>query len=117
MKIKKKKNRRSDHKIITKEGKVLKYLRESRKLSMRSAGKILGTSDALINHSENGRLDLTPTLIMKLLNAYGYEWSYFHKLVQGEIEIPQNDFDECVQILKRMKPDKLKVIKNILSSF
>ena len=83
MEIKKKKNRRSDHKIITKEGKVLKYLRESRKLSMRRAGLLIGTSDAFINHSENGRLDLTPTNIMKLLNAYGYQWDYFQKLVKG----------------------------------
>lgn len=79
MKIKKKKNRRSDHKIITKEGKVLKFLRVSRKLSMRSAGRIIGTSDALINHSENGRIDLTPSLIMKLLNAYGYGDSPIHR--------------------------------------
>lgn len=117
MKVKKKKNRRSDHKIVTKEGKVLKYLRESRKLSMRSAGRIIGTSDALINHSENGRLDLTPGLIMKLLNAYGYEWDHFQKLLKGEIELPENDLEDCVQLLKRMKPEKLKVVKNILSSF
>jgi transcriptional regulator with XRE-family HTH domain len=117
MKLKKKKNRRSDHKIVTKEGKVLKYLRGSRKLSMRSAGKILGSSDAIINHSENGRLDLTPSLIMKFLNAYGYEWEYFQKLVKGEIDLPENELDECVQILKRMKPEKLKIVKNILSSF
>ena len=117
MQIKRKKNIRSDHKILTKEGKVLKFLRESRKLSMRSAGRIIGTSDALINHSENGRLDLTPGLIMKLLNAYGYQWDYFQKLVKGEIDLPENDFDECVQILKRLKPEKLKIVKNILSSF
>ena len=117
MEIKKKKNRRSDHKIITKEGKVLKYLRESRKLSMRRAGLLIGTSDAFINHSENGRLDLTPTNIMKLLNAYGYQWEYFQKLVKGEIDLPENDFDECVQILKRLTPEKLKIVKNILSSF
>lgn len=117
MQIKKQKNRRSDHKIITKEGKVLKYLRESRKLSMRRAGQTIGASDALINHSENGRIDLTPTLIMKLLNAYGYKWEYFQKLVKGEIELPENDFDDCVQILKRLKPEKLKVVKNILLSF
>ncbi len=117
MSLKKKKNRRSDHKIVTKEGKVLKFLRESRKLSMRSAGRITGTSDAFINHSENGRIDLTPTIIMKILNAYGYQWDYFHKIVKGEIELPDNDFDECVQILKRLKPEKLKIVKNILSSF
>ena len=84
---------------------------------MRSAGRILGSSDAIINHSENGRLDLTPSLIMKLLNSYGYEWDYFQKLVKGEIDLPENEFDECVQILKRMKPEKLKIVKNILLSF
>lgn len=117
MQMKKKKNRRSDHKILTKEGKVLKFLRESRKLSMRSAGRIIGTSDALINHSENGRIDLTTGLIMKLLNAYGYQWDYFQKLVKGEIDLPQNDLEDCILILKRMKPEKLKVVKNILASF
>ena len=84
---------------------------------MRRAGQIIGTSDAFINHSENGRIDLTPTSIMKLLNAYGYQWDYFQKLVKGEIDIPENDLDECIQILKRLKPEKLKIIKNILLSF
>lgn len=117
MSLKKKKNRRSDHKIVTKEGRVLKYLRESRKLSMRNAGRIIGTSDALINHSENGRIDLTPSLIMKLLNAYGFQWDYFQRLVKGEIDLPENDLEDCIQLLKRMKPEKLKIVKNILSSF
>lgn len=117
MLMKKKKNRRSDHRILTKEGRVLKFLRESRKLSMRSAGRIIGTSDALINHSENGRLDLTPALIMKLLNAYGYQWDYYQKLVKGEIDLPESDLEDCIQLLKRMKPEKLKIVKNILASF
>ena len=117
MEIRKKKNRRSDHKIITKEGRVLKFLRESRKLSMRNAGRILGTSDAFINHSENGRLDLTPGLIMRMLNAYGYQWEHFQELVKGEIDLPESDLEDCIQILKRMKPEKLKVVKNILQSF
>lgn len=84
---------------------------------MRRAGQIIGTSDAFVNHSENGRLDLTPTSIMKLLNAYGYQWDYFQKLVKGEIVLPEDDFNECVQILRRLKPEKLKLVKNILSSF
>lgn len=117
MRLKKKKNRRSDHKIVTKEGRVLKFLRESRRLSMRNAGRIIGTSDALINHSENGRIDLTPSLIMKLLNAYGYQWDYFQKIVKGEIDLPENDLEDCIHLLRRMKPEKLKIVKNILSSF
>lgn len=84
---------------------------------MRRAGNIVGTSDALINHSENGRIDLTPSLIMKILNAYGYEWDYFQKLVKGEIELPGNDLEDCIRLLKRLKPEKLKIVKNIIASF
>lgn len=38
MQIKKIKRRRSDTKVVTKEGRLLKFLRESRSLSMRQAG-------------------------------------------------------------------------------
>lgn len=117
MKIKKKKNRRSDFKVMTKEAKVLKFLRESRRLSMRKAGHILGTSDAFVNHSEHGRIDLTPSIIVRFLNAYGYEYEYFLKIVRGEIEMPEKALEECIHILKRIAPEKLKTIKTILESF
>lgn len=116
MKIKKK-NRRSDIKVMTKEARVLKFLRESRHLSMRKAGSILGTSDAFVSHSEHGRIDLTPIIILRFLNAYGYEHSYFMKLVKGEIEMPEKSLEECISLLKRIQPEKLKTIKAILESF
>lgn len=117
MKFKKKKNRRSDVKVMTKEARVLKFLRESRHLSMRKAGSILGTSDAFVSHSEHGRIDLTPSIILRFLNAYGYEHSYFLKLVRGEIEMPEKCLEECIGLLKRIQPEKLKTIKAILESF
>ena len=45
MKVKRKKKRRSDHKVMTKEASLLKFLRESRNLSMRNAGAIIGGKD------------------------------------------------------------------------
>ena len=117
MKIKKKKNRRSDFKVMTKEAKTLKFLRETRGLSMRKAGILLGTSDAFVNHSEHGRIDLTINIILKFLNAYGYEYEFFKKIVEGKIEIPESQLEECINILKRMSPDKLKTVKIILQSF
>lgn len=117
MKIKKKKNRRSDVKVMTKEARVLKFLRESRRLSMRKAGSILGTSDAFVNHSEHGRIDLTPSIILRFLNAYGFEYDYFQKLVRGDLDIPENNLEECLQLIKRVSPEKLKTIKAILESF
>ena len=117
MRVKKKKNRRSDVKVMTKEARVLKFLRESRYLSMRKAGFILKTSDAFVSHSEHGRIDLTPSIILKFLNAYGYEHSYFMKLVKGEIEMPEKNLEDCISLLKRIQPEKLKTIKAILESF
>lgn len=117
MKIKRKKSRRSDVKVMTKESKVLKFLRESRHLSMRKAGLVIGISDTFVNHCEHGRIDLTASIILKFLNAYGYEQSYFQKLVDGKIEIPANQLEECVTLLKRMPVEKLKTVKTILQSF
>ena len=84
---------------------------------MRKAGAILGTSDAFINHSEHGRIDLTPAIILRLLNAYGYEYGYFKDLVEGKIELPENQLEDCISLLRRMAPEKLKTIKAILQSF
>lgn len=117
MKIKKKKNRRSDIKVMTKEARILKFLRESRRLSMRKAALVLGTSEAFINHSEHGRIDLTPTIIVRFLNAYGFDYSYFKDLLEDKIEIPENQLEDCINILKKLAPEKLKTIKAILQSF
>lgn len=117
MKAKKKKTRRSDHKIMSKEAAVLKYLRESRKLSVRNAAKVVGLSDTKINHAENGRCDLHPTLILKILNGYGYTYEGFMELVKGNKLMPSNLYAECVEILKRLDKEKLKTIKTILESF
>ena len=114
MKIKKKKARRSDLKILTKEGAVLKYLRESRKLSVRKAAKIVGLSDTKISHSENGRCDLNPSIILKCINAYGYSYEDFKMMLEGEIEVPDHIRSECVDIINRLAEKKLKMVKAFL---
>ncbi|MBG59178.1 MAG: hypothetical protein CMJ16_01845 [Peredibacter sp.] len=117
VKTKKKKARRSDHKIMTKEASVLKHLRESRKLSVRKAAKVIGLSDAKLNHAENGRCDLDPKLVLKILNGLGYSYEEFMSLVNGNRPLPANIYSECVEILKRLDKEKLKTVKAILESF
>ena len=117
MKTKKKKTRRSDTKIMTKEASVLKYLRESRKLSIRNAAKMIGVSDTKVNHIENGRCDLNPQIILKFLNGYGYSYEEFMELLNGKKKMPENTYSECIEILKRLDKEKLKTVKAILESF
>lgn len=117
MKLRKKKTRRSDVKVMTKEARVLKFLRTSRGLSMRRAASIIGVSEAYVNHSEHGRIDLITSVILKFLNSYGFEYGYFKDLVEGRIVLPENQLEDCIAILKKMAPEKLKTIKAILQSF
>ena len=114
---KKKKYRRSDTKKETEESKLIKYLRESRALSMRKAADLIGVSCATINHSENGRKDLTPGLILRFLNAYGYTLEQFEGMLKGEFVIPDHLRSECIEIIKRLDDQKLKTVKAFLMTF
>ena len=117
MKPKKKKARRSDTKIETQEGRLLAYLRESRHLSMRKVGELLSVSSAVINHAENGRMDLNHGLILRLLDAYGYSLEQFEGMLKGNFKIPEHNRSECIEIIKRLDEQKLKTVKAFLVTF
>lgn len=117
MKTKKKKTRRSDTKIVTDEGRMLAYLRESRSLSMRKAANIIGVSSAVVNHVENGRMDITPSLTLKFLKAYGYGLDEFYGMLEGKFHIPEHLRSECIEIIKRIDEQKLKTVKAFLMTF
>jgi len=114
IKIKKKKIRRSDKKIMTKEARLLKFMRESRHLSMRRVAPILGLSEATVNHSENGRRDIDEKLIKRFLKVYGYSYEEFKNMLDGEFEVPEHLRSECVDIINRLADSKLKMVKAIL---
>jgi len=114
LKTKKKKNRRSDKKIMTKEASLLKYMRESRHLSMRRVAPIIGCSEATVNHSENGRRDIDEKLIKSFLKVYGYSYEEFKQMLEGEIEVPEHLRSECVDIINRLASSKLKMVKAFL---
>lgn len=103
MTFKKKKTRRCDKKVPTEEGKLLKYLRETRKLSMRSAAKLIGTSEATVNHTENGRKDINTTILDKFCEAYdGYSLEEFNTFRNGNLIIPEHTRSECIKIINRL---------------
>ena len=116
-KLKRKKKRRSDNKLMTKEASLLKFMRESRRLSMRRVAPILGLSEATVNHSENGRKDLSTKLIKRFLKVYGYSWEDFQKMLSGDISVPEHLRSECIDIINRMDDSKLKTVKAFLNTF
>lgn len=102
---------------MTKEAHILKYMRESRQLSMRKAASVTGRSEAQINHAENGRRDLTPDFILEMVQGYGYSYQDFLDFVTDKKDVPEHTLSECIEILKRLDPVKLRTVKTILMSF
>ncbi|MBD66533.1 MAG: hypothetical protein CME62_15075 [Halobacteriovoraceae bacterium] len=117
LRTKRKKKRRSDTKVMTKEASLLKFMRESRHLSMRRVAPILGLSEATVNHSENGRRDLDEALIKRFLKVYGYTWDQFQLMLSGEVEVPEHTRSECIDIINRLEDSKLKTVKAFLNTF
>jgi len=117
IKTKRQKKRRSDKKVMTKEASLLKFMRESRHLSMRRVAPILGLSEATVNHSENGRRDLNDKLIKRFLKVYGYSWDQFQLMVAGVVEVPEHLRSECIDIINRIDDSKLKTVKVFLNTF
>ncbi len=83
---------------------------------MRKAVEVVGTSEATINHSENGRRGLKPDYILKAVTVYGYTYGDFLDFVQEKREAPERTLSECIAILRRLKPEKLRSEKVILES-
>ena len=113
----KKKNRRSAKQIMTKEARILRFMRESRGLSMRKAGKICGLSATTINHIDNGRKEITDILIFKLIAGYGYSYDDFLDFLEGRNRLPYDLLKDCVCLLNKLSPDKLRAVYGVLKTF
>lgn len=62
-------------------------------------------------------MDLRPDFILKLTQFYGYTYKDFLDYLQDKKEAPEHTLSECIEILKRLAPDRLRSIKTILQSF
>ncbi len=109
---------RSDRVELTVEARVLKRLRRKHGMSMRKVGQHLGCSDSLISQIENGRENIpSGERLLGFLALYGgISEKYFKQLCKDHEE---DLTDEMViqDLLPKLKPDQLKAIRVLCSSF
>ncbi len=76
-------DRRSYQRIITKEVRVLKILRQMKNLTQDQASAVCGYSRPSIGHIENGRIELELDRINHIISSYGFvtsrEFSYHYQ--------------------------------------
>ena len=114
--IDKNKDRRFNKKIITKEAKVLKVLRQLKNLSQRKASLICGYHKTAICFIENGRVELHSAKISHIVKSYGFTVEDFEHHMEADSFITDIQ-DECISIIKALGEKKLKAVHPLLLNF
>lgn len=84
---------------------------------MRKAGKICGLSGTTIKHIDNGRKEITDDLIFKLVAGYGYSYDDFLDFLECRNRLPDDLLKDCIGLLNKLSPEKLRSVYGILNSF
>ncbi len=109
-------SKRTETKQITMEAKVLRHLREQRGLSMRQAAKLGNLSMTIINHIENGRMDLKEHHLKLLLSLYGSTQEIYDLYRRGTAALPANPKKECMDLLASFNELQIRSVEPIIKS-
>ena len=101
-----KKGRRFYTKVITKEVKVLRLLRQQTKLSQRRASTACGYHEAAIGCIENGRVALRKNRIAHIVESYGFTMADFESYMETEVLVTEIQ-DECISIINAVSLRKI----------
>lgn len=106
-------DRRSYKRMITKEVRVLKILRQMKNLSQDQASFICGYSRPSIGHIENGRITLDLDRIKFIVESYGNKMSEFNRLMCEEI-LRDEILKSANEKMKNLSEEKLKIVISLL---
>jgi transcriptional regulator with XRE-family HTH domain len=98
---------------ITKEVRVLIYLRNAAGLSLKSAARNLPISFSAISHIENGNMSLPYERIEHMVKAYGYDMKEFFKLIKGK-EQPPCFKHQCQKLLWKVPPSRMEELHHYM---
>lgn len=107
--------RRSYRRVITKEVRVLRILRQMKNLSQDQASSVCGYSRPSIGHIENGRIELYQDRIQHIVESYGHDWSLYLQLMKEEFlrdEILKRSMDKMMSL----NEEKLKIVSSLIQS-
>ena len=106
---------RSSKKLITKEARILRSMRELSRISMRDAAAISGLNAATINHIENGRQNILTRHLEALLPAYGQTLAAFAVEIQKEEAPLCADHSRCMELIPKLSDDLAGAFSRIFS--
>lgn len=109
--------KRFQQKIITREVKIIRAIREKKKLSVQKAAELVGTNKSTLTALENGRIDLTPLWIKRILKGHGVSELAFNQMIEAKDLVREEIVLEIDEMLLKLSYDRLLVIRQMLVSF
>jgi transcriptional regulator with XRE-family HTH domain len=106
--------KRSMKKIITKEVRVIRSLREKKKLSVQKAAALIGTNKSTLTALENGRIDLSHEWINKIIKSYGINDKQFVTLIEAKDGFREEVIEEINELLNRISFEKVQLIRQMV---
>ena len=108
-------DRRSYQRIITKEVRVLKILRQMKNLTQDQASAVCGYSRPSIGHIENGRIEISMSRIQHIVSSYNFPFSKFEELMKEEF-LRDEIIEKCTKKLINLSEDKLKLASSLIQN-
>jgi transcriptional regulator with XRE-family HTH domain len=87
-------------------------MRESARVTMRTAGGLIGISHVAISQFENGKLKLPGYRIEQLIHAYGFSKEEFQEILGKRPAL--NLTDDCHAMIDRLSEEQLAALHSVL---
>lgn len=98
--------KRGQKKIITIRSRIIRYMRQSKRIPQTVAALEAGCSYQAIGHYEAGRMGISEDRLEKLVLAYGFTRMEFDEYVNDK-PIPFVSLkDECMQMIEQIENEK-----------
>jgi transcriptional regulator with XRE-family HTH domain len=109
--------KRFQQKIITREVKMIRAIREKKNMSVQKAAELLGTNKSTLTALENGRIDLSPLWIKRILKGHGVSEMAFMQMIEAKDLVSEEIILEIGEMLLKLSYDRLQVIRQMLVTF
>jgi len=109
--------KRSQQKRLTHQSKILQFMRRSKRIPMREAGRRINFSASTISHIEQGRMDVSAERIQLLVESYGYTMPEFEEYMAGKTIPVLSIKEECFSLIDQLDESKLRAVHGMLVGF
>ena len=107
--------KRNYHRIITKEVRLIRILRERSGVSQNQAARMCGYARAVFGHIENGRIELPEERLKHIVRTLGHDWSVFQKLMKSEV-LRDELIEQCTLYLKNLDDTRLDSAATVIKA-